>query len=217
MTSQGRGRGGCRRPLKWPPGRVDGCKRPQETAGKRSAGRAVERHHGMEQQGAARPDGPTFGFLTVVESAAHGVFGGYLLVDVLGRPVEFHCTTPVKVSRAQQILYGPTLHGHLHGRQIGATLLAEAKAAPDVVLTDTESMLQVRPHTGLPVALVRRAEAADGGAGFTIGTARVRPHETDAPRETAVRERLVELGATVDLCEPFERIRAAIDEAQRHS
>ena len=72
----------------------------------------------MEQQG-ARPDGPTFGFLTVVESAAHGVFGGYLLVDVLGRPVEFHCTTPVKVTRAQQILYGATLHGHLHGRGEG--------------------------------------------------------------------------------------------------
>jgi hypothetical protein len=67
------------------------------------------------------------------------------------------------------------------------------------------------------VALVRRVDAADGGAGFTIGAARVRPHETDALRETAVRERLAELGATVDLCEPFERIRAAIDEAQRHS
>jgi hypothetical protein len=44
------------------------------------------------------------------------------------------CTTPVKVSRAQQILYGPTLHGHLHGRQIGAALLAEGsghqEAAP---------------------------------------------------------------------------------------
>jgi hypothetical protein len=169
----------------------------------------------MEQQG-TRPDGPTFGFLTVVESAAHGVFGGYLLVDVLGRPVEFHCTTPVKVTRAQQILYGATLHGHLHGRQIGATLLAEGKAAPDVVLTDVESMLQVRPHTPLPVALVRRAEAAEGGPGFTIGGALVRPHEPAAARAAAVRERLAALGATVDLCEPFERIRAAIDEAQRH-
>ena len=170
----------------------------------------------MEQQG-VRPDGPTFGFLTVVESAAHGVFGGYLLVDVLGRPVEFHCTTPVRVSRAQQILYGASLHGHLHGRQIGATLLAEGTASPDVVLTDVESMLQVRPHTALPVALVRRADATEAGTGFTIGAARVRPHETDAAREEAVRERLAELAATVDLCEPFERIRAAIDEAQRHS
>jgi len=170
----------------------------------------------MQQQGATRPDGPNFGFLTVVDSPTHGVFGGYLLVDVLGRPLEFHCTAPVKVSRAQQILYGPTLHGHLHGRQIGATLLAEGKAVPDVVLTDQESLLHVRPHTGLPVALVRRSEADGAAAGFPVGTAWVRPHDVDASRETAVRERLVELGATVDLCEPFERIRAAIDEAQRH-
>jgi hypothetical protein len=117
----------------------------------------------MQQQEATRPDGPTFGFLTVVDSPTHGVFGGYLVVDELGRPVEFHCTTPVKVSRAQQILYGPTLHGHLHGRQIGATLLAEGATQPEIVLTDVESMLQVRPHTDLPVALVRRAEEADGG------------------------------------------------------
>jgi hypothetical protein len=170
----------------------------------------------MQQQEATRPDGPTFGFLTVVDSPTHGVFGGYLVVDDLGRPVEFHCTTPVKVSRAQQILYGPTLHGHLHGRQIGATLLAEGAAQPEIVLTDVESMLQVRPHTSLPVALVRRAEAADGGPGFTIGAARVRPHESDEPREAVFHDRLAGLGAAVDLCEPFERIRAAIDEAQRH-
>jgi hypothetical protein len=170
----------------------------------------------MEQQASARPDGPTFGFLTVVDSPAHGVFGGYLLVDALGRPVEFHCTTPIKVSRAQQILYGTTLQGHLHGRQIGATLLAEGTTRPEVVLTDVESLLQVRPHTALPVALVQRAEAGDPGAGFVVGAARVRPHENDAAREAAVRDRLAELGAAVDLCEPFERIRAAIDEAQRH-
>jgi hypothetical protein len=175
-----------------------------------------ERRHGMQQQEAAGPDGPTFGFLTVVDSPTHGVFGGYLLVDALGRPVEFHCTTPVKVSRAQQILYGPTLHGHLHGRQIGATLLAEGTTQPEVVLTDVASMLEVRPHTGLPVALVQRAEAEGAAAGFVIGAARVLPHDADASGAAAVRDRLAALGAAVDLCEPFERIRAAIDEAQRH-
>jgi hypothetical protein len=170
----------------------------------------------MQQQETARPDGPTFGFLTVVDSPTHGVFGGYLLVDELGRPVEFHCTTPVKVSRAQQILYGPTLHGHLHGRQIGAALLAEATTQPTVVLTDVESMLQVRPHTSLPVAFVQRAAADEAEAGYVIGAARVWPHDGDAPGDAVVRDRLAALGEAVDLCEPFERIRAAIDEAQRH-
>ena len=169
----------------------------------------------MQHQGQGRHEGAAFGFLTAVDSSAHGLFGGYLLVDGLGRPLEFHCTTPIKVSRAQQILYGPTLHGHLHGRQIGATLLAEGTIEPTVVLTDLASMLEVRPHTPLPVALVGDAEE-ESADGFAVGTARVRPHASDAARAEAIREQLAGLGAAVDLREPFERIRAAIDEAQRH-
>lgn len=160
-------------------------------------------------------DGCAFGFLTVVESPAHGLFGGYLLVDPAGRPLEFHCTAPVKVSRAQAILYGPTLPGHLHGRQIGGALLAEGATMPVVVLTDLEPMLHVRPHTSLPVALVRRASGAEPD-GFTVGAAHVGPAGGDAARQAEIQERLAELGAAVDLCEPFERIRAAIDEAQKH-
>ena len=164
------------------------------------------------------PDGAAvaFGFLTVVDSPAHGLFGGYLLVDDAGRPLEFHCTAPVKVSRAQAILYGPTLHGHLHGRQIGGTLLGEGSVAPVVVLTDQEPMLQVRPHTSLPVALVRRSDGPADPTGFAVGPVQVSPPTGDPARHAAIRGRLEQLGAAVDLCEPFERIRSAIDEAQRH-
>jgi len=184
----------------------------------------------MEQgKPAGTSGGPrSYGFLTAVESAAHGIFGGYLLVDPLGRPLEFHCTAPVKVSRAQQILFGASLPSHLHGQQIGGTLLAEGTITPDVVLTDYEPLMHVRGHTALPVALVHAAAAGDtqaGGAaphattvagGFEMGGARVSPHAADADRERAVREALEQLAAAVDLREPFERIRAAIDEAQRH-
>lgn len=155
--------------------------------------------------------GPNWGFLTTVDSPAHGVFGGYLVVDAVGRPVEFHCTTPVKVSRAQQILYGATLPAHLHGRQIGASLLAEGSAAPVAVLIDSEPLLHVRAHTPLPVVLVRR-----GGAGpdtTAIGDAAVALPPV-VPEGLA--NRLDELAGSIDLWEPFERIRAAIEEAQKH-
>ncbi|MFM1995756.1 MAG: hypothetical protein RLZZ111_143 [Planctomycetota bacterium] len=169
----------------------------------------------------------SYGFLTAVESAAHGIFGGYLLVDPLGRPLEFHCTAPVKVSRAQQILFGASLPSHLHGQQIGGTLLAEGTLTPDVVLTDYEPLLHVRSHTSLPVALVHTPAVADPQAGaapqalfvaggFEMGGARVSTHAADADREHVVREALEQLATAVDLREPFERIRAAIDEAQRH-
>lgn len=159
---------------------------------------------------------PAYGFLTTVDSPTHGLFGGYLLVDPAGRPLEFHCTAPVKVSRAQQILYGPTLQGHLHGRQVGGALLAEGKAAPAVVLTDNDAMLHVRPHTKLPVALVRRGVVEQVAAGFLVGEAVVSPHADDAARADELEARLATLAAAVDLCEPFERIRAALDEAARH-
>jgi len=146
---------------------------------------------------------PAYGFLTTVDSPVHGLFGGYLLVDPAGRPLEFHCTAPVKVSRAQQILYGATLQGHLHGRQIGATLIAEGAITPLVVLTDVESMLAVRPHTHLPVALVTGPDAASGPAG-------------DDAAAAMLRESLAPLATAVDLREPFERIRAALEEAQKH-
>jgi len=173
----------------------------------------------MQQQAEAGHDDLSFGFLTTVESPAHGLFGGYLVVDVLGRPLEFHCTAPVKVSRAQQILYGSTLDGQLHGRQVGGALLAEGKTSPAVVLTDSEAMLSVRPHTRLPVALVQRREdrpVAAPATGFRLGAAHVRPHVDDHDRAENLARQLAALAAAVDLCEPFERIRAALDEAARH-
>lgn len=132
------------------------------------------------------------GFLAAVESHPHGLFGGYLLVDEIGRPLEFHCTTPVRVSRAQQILYGATLEGHLHGRQIGGPLLAASSLAPRIVLVDSKAMMHVKEATPLPVALVE-----PGG-------------------QQRLREAHGDLLPAIDLAEPFERIRAAIHEAQRH-
>jgi len=160
----------------------------------------------------------TFGFLTTVDSPTHGVFGGYLVVDGTGRPLEFHCTTPVKVSRAQQILYGATLPGHLHGRQIGANLLSEAASRPVAVLIDAETLLHVRPHTPLPVGLVRRSDQGEPASRgddtlLRLGTTTI---SLPADRHDAVIDGLTALAGAVDLCEPFERIRAAIDEAQRH-
>ncbi len=101
------------------------------------------------------------GFLTVVEHPEQGLFGGYLLLNRTGKPLEFHCTAPIRPNRAQQILYGPSLHPFLYGEQIGTTLVRHAKAAPAVVLTDCEPALTVREHIAMPVALVLPA-SADG-------------------------------------------------------
>lgn len=98
------------------------------------------------------------GFLTVTDHPQHGLFGGYLVLNAAGRPLEFHCTAPIKPNRAQQILYGPTLEGFLYGEQIGRTLLEKAKIEPLLVFTDCRPALALGEFISLPVALVLSGE-----------------------------------------------------------
>lgn len=190
------------------------------------------------------------GFLTVIEHPQHGLFGGYLLLNTAGRPLEFHCTAPIKPNRAQQILYGPTLESFLYGEQIGSTLLGHAKINAVAVCTDREPVLALRDLTDLPVVLVLPPESsadrqpAGSDVDLTIGTAgdqvdhaalRVDLPHAHSPRlltfalgvnrlaisqqKTDDRQRLTErlgaAGESLDLWEPFSRIREAIEEAQQ--
>src|SRR5487761_439696 len=97
------------------------------------------------------------GFLTVVEHEQYGFFGGYLVLNASGRPLEFHCTAPVRPNRAQEILYGPTLEPYLYGEQIGQALLAKSQLEPLVICTDLAAVLSVREFVATPVTLVSRA------------------------------------------------------------
>jgi hypothetical protein len=168
----------------------------------------------------------TFGYLSVVHIAEHGYFGGYLVVALTGRPLEFHCTAPVRPTRAQEILYGPTLQPYLLGEQIGGTLLCRAKTGARLILTDQSATLCVRSKIEVPlVRLLPRDEphvpevapiaahdyplAVDGyGIELAPGFA------TDRGPATAL---LTQLATKVDLAEPFDRIHEAIREAQRIS
>ncbi len=188
---------------------------------------------------------PAIGFLTVVEHPPHGLFGGYLVVNTTGRPLEFHCTAPVKPNRAQEILYGPTLRPYLFGEQIGFTLFSKAKVKPLWICTDCEPVMALRNLIEVPVALVAEAmktvdfdSQTAGGAGaselsdpldgslrrpdrnanltkFELGQHEVwlpRQHDTDAQ---AVLDQWRTHAESLDVIEPFERIRGAIEEAQR--
>jgi hypothetical protein len=118
------------------------------------------------------------GFLSIVELPQHGLCGGYLVLNGCGRPVEFHCTAPLKPNRAQEILYGPTLEPFLYGEQIGQTLLSKARNEAILVCTDHEAALAVREFVELPVALVfphEAAEASDSPA-VTATPAEPAPH-----------------------------------------
>jgi len=177
------------------------------------------------------------GFLTVVEHPQQGLFGGYLVLNTTGRPLEFHCTAPVKANRAQEILYGPTLVPYLYGEQIGKTLLNKAKVKPLLVCTDLAPVLAVRSLVTEPVLLVQPPEASSQAENVTrrldaSHQDRGAPHATDlhhfslgenrvAVSTEYVNDQQQTLShwqahfAGFDLPEPFSRIREAIEEAQR--
>lgn len=180
------------------------------------------------------------GFLTIVENPQYGLCGGYLVLNGCGRPLEFHCTAPIKPNRAQQILYGPTLAPFLYGEQIGQTLLSKAKNQPLVVCTDREPALAVRQHVAMPVALVlgaeptavagiespapepsapaRRLDRAHANSvllRFQLGPNQLAVPEGCDDDRRVICQRLGALCESFDLAEPFERIREAIEEAHR--
>ncbi len=187
------------------------------------------------KNGISPVNGSCFGFLTVVTDTQHGLFGGYLILNCSGRPLEFHCTAPVRPTRAQQILYGPTLEEFLFGEHIGQTLLRQSQLRPLVVCTDCPAALAVRQFSPGPVVLVldERNLAApssqpegklmriDGPHGtaellrFEVGPNRLAvPCAADEDRRLA-QERLESWTNSLDLLEPFERIRQAIEEAKQ--
>ena len=156
----------------------------------------------------------TFGFLSVIEEPTAGMVGGLLVVDHRGRPIEFHCTTPILPSRAEEILYGPTLRPHFYSERLGAALLAKASAKPVLLLVNHLDLWPVAEETAAPVVLVDpRAKLADtddstdDAPGSEACLDRLTPES-----RAAVEELLAELQRYVDLAEPFERIEEAIHE-----
>ena len=194
-----------------------------------------------------RPNGqkslPAIGFLTITRDLEQGLFGGYLLLNALGRPLEFHCTAPVRPNRAQEILYGPTLDSYLCGERIGHTLLEKSKVEPQLVLTDCPAAIDVRSLVSTPVILVLGSQAgedtpsldpADSGdvalTGRTPAAAshsrmhpfcwenyRLAVHAEHGADEPHFVQHWTAFAPQIELQEPFGRIREAIDEARSNA
>lgn len=200
------------------------------------------------------------GYLTFVQISDHGIVGGYLLVNQRARPIEFHCTAPIKTTRAQQILYGSTLRSELLCDQIGQALLSQTKQKVSLLLTDEPESAGLRQLTSIPFALFANVDVDQCDEPERQGvTETTRPVElatvippsghpksstsnksligeddevnsewtfeyagyqfTNAPEfpedQEPLRKVLMSVAHGWDLAEPLQRIRAAIQEAQR--
>jgi hypothetical protein len=192
----------------------------------------------------ASPEEPkVFGYLSVLHSPEHGYFGGYLLVSPLGRPLEFHCTAPVRPSRAQEILYGPTMRSYVVGDQIAGVLLGAAHLTPRLVLTDQPEVVRSKHPSDILFVLVESRQKSENEAmlatalnGETASRQRGQPelvamrslsepfaasgyllrHQCGTGSHSSdIIDLLSLLAERVDIGEPFGRIHEAIREAQR--
>lgn len=176
------------------------------------AGR-LHAHHGGIRNVIDSPPELSLGFLTVLQDEA-GFTGGYLVTNAWGRPQEFRLTAPVQPNRVQQILYGATLHDYLFADLIGKTLIEKTGVRPLLVITDVPSVLPVRDRVGIPAVCIGDAPGAItlAHARCTLPISMLKEHAADGAAIDALLERL---DASVDLAEPFERIREAVRETRQ--
>ena len=116
----------------------------------------------------AQTGAPTqLGFLTVLHEAS-GYLGGYLVTNIWGRPLEFRLSTAVQPNRVQQILYGHTLPGFLHGELIGKTLVEKTSSTAALIFTDSRPALALRTSLDAPVLWMATDEPNPAAAGLVI-------------------------------------------------
>ena len=177
---------------------------------------------------------------------------GYLAaissLNLAGRPLEFHCTAPIKPNPAQQILYGPTLESFLYGEQSAPRCWGMPRQPPGR-LYGSRARCSLRDLVDVPVALVlppahcRNLLASRSAGGrrhrlrklsppcgarlsaaqpwstnlitFELGRNGLALSQPKGDDRKWLSERLGEAAASLDLWEPFTRIREAIEEAQQ--
>lgn len=163
------------------------------------------------------------GFLTVLHEAS-GYLGGYLVTNVWGRPLEFRLSSAVQPNRVQHILYASTLESYICADLIGKTLVDKTAVPVQLLVTDHETVLDLRLKLECPVLWlaatddVRATTLREQGMAVMPAQAGHRPllcHPRFPDDVARARELLSHLDAGCDLAEPFVRIREAIGEARK--
>lgn len=151
------------------------------------------------------------GFLAALEVKDRGYVGGLLVTNHYGRPLEFQCTAPVRPNHTQEMLYGPTLVPYLYNELIGKTLVEKAGVKPDLILAEDERILALREH--VPQALACLDAHGTVSSEITLGRQSLKLHDRFDSDVEMVKTFQDLVTDEVDLFEPFDRIRQALQEA----
>jgi hypothetical protein len=163
------------------------------------------------------------GFLTILQESGTYV-GGYLVTNHWGRPLEFRLSSNVQPNRMQQILYGGTLQAYICADLIGKTLVEKTGTAAHFIFTQCESALDLRLHVQAPVVWLASAndpvaeDLAEEGASVPMprDAKVILIHHPRYPADkSAIHDLMEQLNQSMELPEPFARVREALAEARK--
>ena len=110
-------------------------------------------------------------FLSILEISDLGFCGGLLLLNPLGRPIEFHCTLPYQPDRSQQIFYGATLRPFVYNELLGPSLIQKSKATPRAIFVDSPISLGLQKLSDLMVVHLDTNSVSKEHANLTVESA----------------------------------------------
>lgn len=145
-----------------------------------------------------------------------GIVGACLVLNLAGRPLEFHCTAPVRPNRTQQILYGSSLTEYVCGELIATSLLRHVKQDFLLSLTNVKEIFSIRQIADVPIVYILEDNETeipdDESLEIQHGAQRL---FVAAELKEKVIERLSAYTRRMDIAEPFVRLRLALEEIQK--
>lgn len=170
------------------------------------------------------------GFLALEETSDKGGYIGALLVtDDLGKPEEFRVTYPVKPTALQKQLYGSSLIPHIGVNLCGTPLFGALKKKPQLLILNDKRFLSLSERVDCSVVYLTRhgerlelkgqdsTDDEDEKSDLKTAAGTYQPMSVAYPttyksesKENA-KSLLGRFSQSIDLLEPFERIRGALD------
>jgi hypothetical protein len=138
-----------------------------------------------------------------------------MLTDGRTRPLHFGFATPVRPNALQRILYGNTLDEFVKIDVIAHKLLENLPRIPDILFVESPELVRVRRITRFAVAALLNSHS-DAGESPNLSHVRFSVEES-AEDNDQVASMVNSLSTSVNLTDPFGRVREALKEALKEA
>jgi len=99
-----------------------------------------------------------FGFLALIKDENRNSYlGALLVVDLMGRPVEFRVTFPIKPTAIQRPLYGDALEPYIGVELCGKQLINSVDHDMELIFVNQEYLLDIRKDYDIPAIFIKHA------------------------------------------------------------